>query len=186
MQFNDIIRSWKRIPYHLNFYAKNADIEKCDRENDNILEEINKYIKKSEFHEKIHCFVFRLFKTPSMIVYSTKYAPSVITMWASCRPLVSTNLLNSFLLHILHFLWDFTDDFFDTIFHPKQDVIHRRSFVELFRFYFRGFSYILKYNGGINYLSFKDIKNISDGLFLDEIDQMNKGNYSHFSKNDIY
>lgn len=186
MQFIDIIQSWKRIPYHLNFYAKKADIEQCDRENDNILEEINKYIKKSELHELIHCFIFRLFGIPSMIVYSAKYTPSVISLWASCRPLVSTNLLNSFLLHILHFLWDFTGDFFDTIFHPKLDAIHRRSFVELFGFYLNGFSYILKYNGGINYFSFKDIKNISDCLFLDEIDQMNKGNYSHFTKNGIY
>lgn len=181
MQFNNIIRSWKRIPYYLNFFVEEKDKEECDKNLDDTLKSINKYIEGSEFHEKIHCFISRLFKIPCLIVYSAKYKPQSVFCWALCRPLISGSLLKLLLMDILHFCWDLLTDCIDSFSYHNIKSVHIRSPVELIKSYLRGFLLLIKYGNQVKdqiiYNSFNEIKIISDKLFLDEIKRFQEGIY---------
>jgi len=180
MKFNDIIRSWKRIPYFINVYVEENDKEECDKNIDYTLEVFNKYIKESELHELIHCYIFRLFKIPSMIVYSMKYKSSSTLCWALCRPLISGGILKSTISDTLHFLWDLLSDIFVSFHNLGLKEIHIRSPIELIKSYIYGFLSSMKFgNEHINKYnsSFDEIKVSIYKIFIYDINIFNKGVY---------
>lgn len=174
--FIDIIRSWKRIPYFLNFFVEEKDKEECDKNIDNTLENINNYVESVEFHEKIHCFIFRLFGIPSMIIYCVKYTPSSNACWALCRPLISGGILKAVICDILHFSWDLLTDFIDSFFKSKYKAFHIRSPIEVIKFFINSLLVSIKIGDGyIKYHSFEEIKIIAEEDFLNDIKSFNKG-----------
>lgn len=184
MSFNKIIKSWKRIPYFLNFYVEEKDKDVSDKSLEETLESINTYIEDTEFHEKIHCFISQLFKIPSMIVYNAKYNSKTesVFCWALCRPLIQGSLLKFILMDTIHFCWDLLTDCIDSFSYRKFKSIHIRSPVELIKSFLRGMLEYLKYGNQLKtqiYHSFDEIKNTSDRMFLDEIERYKKGIYSY-------
>ncbi len=182
MQFNNIIRSWKRIPYFLNFYVEEKDKDVSDKSLEETLESINTFIEETEFHEKMHCFISRLFKIPSMIVYNAKYKSKTETVicWALCRPLIPGSLLKFILMDTIHFCWDLLTDCIDSIINPNPKAIHIRNPMELIKSFLRGMLEYLKYGNQLKtqiYYSFDGIRNNSRRIFFDEMANHKEGIY---------
>jgi len=101
----------KKIEYMVNIGFKNTDKEDYNRDIEDTNERIDKYIEQNELHELIHCFIYRLFNIPSIIIYTFRYSYHTFGYGACCLPLRRDGIIKSIIINILHTFWDLLSDF---------------------------------------------------------------------------
>jgi len=161
----------KKIGYIINTGVKNIYEEEYKQEIKDTNDRIDNYIEKNEFHELIHCFLFRLFNINSIIIYTFRYSPYFFGYGACCLPLSQDGIIRTVILDILHTLWDLLSDFLYLRF--RENTI--RSPLSLIKILIEDIQNINKFRVFAKYQSIDEIKIRANNESLETLKNLDQG-----------
>ncbi len=166
----------KIIPYSVQIIIYSNDKKDYDENYNDTHRRMDKFIEKTEFHEKIHCFLYRLLRIPSVILYVFRYSSYFMAKGAFCMPIKSLTKFQTFLADILHFLWDQISDIFNPEVRKKENhQIEKRTPKHLVKEFFRNLFYWNQCENLFDFQSISDIKGFIFQMSDEIVEEWEKG-----------